>query len=182
MYDLTILALPLALLFSSGNADDGAEKAKHHGKIMQLDEDGNGSISKAEAAGTRLAERFDSIDANKDGSLTKAELKAAHGGKRHRSPEQRFAKLDANGDGSVTLAEMKAAHAKHEQRRAERGESSDKSKRKGDDAKRDRPRPTPEQRFAKLDANGDGGVTLAEMKAAHAKRDGKKGKGKNKSK
>ena len=40
-------------------------------------------------------------DANKDGTITKAELTA--------SLEARFAKLDANKDGKVTAEEMKAA-------------------------------------------------------------------------
>jgi Ca2+-binding EF-hand superfamily protein len=56
------------------------EHGKDHGAFFKkLDTDGDGRISRAEAqAAPRLAERFDAIDANKDGYITKEELQAAH--------------------------------------------------------------------------------------------------------
>jgi Ca2+-binding EF-hand superfamily protein len=56
------------------------EKGKHLGAMFKkLDTDGDGRISRAEAqAAPRLAERFDAIDANKDGFITMDEMKAAH--------------------------------------------------------------------------------------------------------
>jgi Ca2+-binding EF-hand superfamily protein len=49
----------------------------HHGRHANLDTNGDGSISRDEArAATRLAERFDAIDVNKDGLLTREELAA----------------------------------------------------------------------------------------------------------
>jgi Ca2+-binding EF-hand superfamily protein len=58
-----------------------AAHAKHRGAAMfkHLDKDGDGRISKAEATGTRFAERFDQADANKDGFVTTEEMKAARG-------------------------------------------------------------------------------------------------------
>jgi Ca2+-binding EF-hand superfamily protein len=50
------------------------------GFLKKLDTDGDGRISRAEAqAAPRLAAHFDEIDADKDGFLTRDELKAAHG-------------------------------------------------------------------------------------------------------
>jgi len=45
----------------------------------KLDTDGDGRISRAEAAGApRLAEHFDAIDTNGDGFISHDEMKAAH--------------------------------------------------------------------------------------------------------
>ncbi len=60
-------------------------------------------------AGTDKAElkdKFESADANSDGSLTPAEWKAAGW------DADKWAAVDANKDGKVTLAEKEAAHAK----------------------------------------------------------------------
>ena len=46
--------------------------------VKQWDKDGDGSVSKDEwVAAGRPAERFDAVDANKDGKVTAAELEAA---------------------------------------------------------------------------------------------------------
>jgi Ca2+-binding EF-hand superfamily protein len=53
----------------------------HRGKggMKKLDTDGDGRISRAEAAkAPRLAEHFDAIDTNHDGFITPEEMKAAH--------------------------------------------------------------------------------------------------------
>lgn len=52
---------------------------RHHGAMTHLDKDGDGRISLDEAqAAPRLAKHFDQIDADKDGYLTKDELRAVH--------------------------------------------------------------------------------------------------------
>jgi hypothetical protein len=57
-----------------GGDHPGGER---HGGPMQLDSDGDGSITMAEAdAG--IQRHFAEIDANRDGSLTGAEIEAAH--------------------------------------------------------------------------------------------------------
>lgn len=52
-------------------------RSGQHGRHASLDTNGDGSISRDEArSAPRLAERFDAIDADKDGSLTRSELAA----------------------------------------------------------------------------------------------------------
>ena len=55
-------------------AQPAAEKGK---RFQKIDTNKDGMISRAEAAGNpRLAKKFDAMDANKDGQLSKDELKA----------------------------------------------------------------------------------------------------------
>jgi hypothetical protein len=67
-----------------GAGQPGATKGghRHHrggGRLMAADKDGDGAISKAEADGAgmkRLSANFDKIDANKDGKITREEMRA----------------------------------------------------------------------------------------------------------
>lgn len=53
--------------------------AKMHERIKAADKDGDGKISRAEAVALPyIAKHFDEIDTNKDGFLTKEEMKAFH--------------------------------------------------------------------------------------------------------
>ena len=54
-------------------------QAKFNERFKKADADGNGAISRAEAEKSmpRLVRRFDSIDANKDGQVTREEFAAA---------------------------------------------------------------------------------------------------------
>jgi len=58
-----------------------------------------------------LQDLFSQIDANGDGSITKAEFESAlgAGGTNIAAADDVFGKLDSNGDGSVSLDEMKSA-------------------------------------------------------------------------
>ena len=50
---------------------------KMHERFKVADKDGDGKISRAEAVALpRIAKQFDEIDTNKDGFITKEELKA----------------------------------------------------------------------------------------------------------
>ncbi|MEO6582352.1 MAG: EF-hand domain-containing protein [Sphingomicrobium sp.] len=83
---------------------------------------------------------FDRVDANRDGSLSKAEAEAAKGkrgqwaGRRmHRggaggqraNPDAAFERMDANRDGAVSRAEFDASHAQRQQKMAARDHNGD---------------------------------------------------------
>jgi len=71
-------------------------------QFMQLDTDGNGSVSRAEAERGRVA-MFARLDTNRDGVLSESERASGSG-----SP-QPFARADSNRDGAVSRAEAMAA-------------------------------------------------------------------------
>ncbi|WP_052108142.1 EF-hand domain-containing protein [Aerolutibacter daejeonensis] len=146
-----LLALALTAVTVSGFAiahggadgHDGARPHRMHGeRLMQLDTDKDGRISKAEAAARPgLAERFTEMDANKDGFIDKADRQARHAARR----EAFFAKADANRDGKLTRAELEAAHE------ARRAEMEARRKQHAD------------ARFAQMDTNKDGTISREEM-------------------
>lgn len=76
--------------------------------FSQLDADGDGRISREEAARhPRLGAAFDRLDTNRDGFLSPDELRRPHG---QRGPRgQAGAKLDVNGDGYISREEAQAA-------------------------------------------------------------------------
>lgn len=168
-----IIALPFAFLFGACDtpeatpnddaievADDtpeagGERRGRGHGnKFAKLDVDGDGTISQAEAqAHPRFADRFAELDADKDGKLTQDEVAAmkGHHGKRGK-----------HGDGGW-----------HDKSPAERAAHKlEKYDRNGDKVL------TPDEvqghrfadKFAEIDADRDGKLTLDEIttfKAAH---------------
>src|SRR5262245_32075319 len=94
-------------LISSPLASAGHPEGKGH--FTDMDRDGDGLISREEAAGNpRLAERFDAIDVNKDGKLSKDEMKSSfrtmHDDMRQHFDES-FTKADTDGDGRLSQAE-----------------------------------------------------------------------------
>jgi len=133
----TVLAMTAIALVSASSlvfaADGGPQRGAFLERLKAADTDGNGMISRAEAAALpRLAAHFDAIDTNKDGQLTADELRAfhqAHHGHHGRGghakallgPDgkitrdqflaraaERFDRMDANKDGVVTADELKA--------------------------------------------------------------------------
>lgn len=89
-------------------------KGGMHGKLMQLDTDKDGRISRAEAAKhPKLAERFDKLDANKDGYIDQADRQLRM--QQHR--DAWFKAADTNNDGQISRAEFDAAKAKRMQDR-----------------------------------------------------------------
>jgi Ca2+-binding EF-hand superfamily protein len=131
--NVVIASLAASLLAGVAlNASAGEGKG---GKLKAADTNGDGVISREEAkALPRLAQHFDQIDADKNGSISMDELKAAHAhqrqahfdrmdtdrdGKLSRAEVERFPRmadkfnvLDANGDGYITKDELKAGHGK----------------------------------------------------------------------
>lgn len=90
-----------------------ARMQEHFAKI---DKNGNGFISRDEAAGNKwLAKEFDAIDTNKDGKLSKDELAAHHKtmrGKHAGKFKERFAAADTDHDGALSKAEAEKAGMK----------------------------------------------------------------------
>ena len=112
--------------------------------FRKADADGNGVLSRAEVEKSlpRLARRFDAIDANRDGNLTREEIRnwsrAARGYRRESARakfQEYFNKADADGDGALSRSE------------AERG------------------MPRIARKFDAIDTNHDGKVTPDEMRA-----------------
>jgi Ca2+-binding EF-hand superfamily protein len=76
-------------------------------KLKRFDQDGNGSLSRAEAP-PFLQDRFDDVDTNKDGVLNQEELQACHK-KMGKKGHGRMARMDKDGDGKVSSAEFTEA-------------------------------------------------------------------------
>ncbi len=77
-----------------------------HGRMMALDTDKDGRISRTEVASGqgKLSERFDQMDANKDGYLDKADMQA----RRAKRRAEFFDAADTNHDGVLSRAEFDA--------------------------------------------------------------------------
>lgn len=79
-------------------------------RMKAADTDANGLLSREEvqAAMPGLAARFDTIDADRDGNITLAEMQAARGAFRGARGEG-WKKWDANGDGQLSRDEVAGA-------------------------------------------------------------------------
>jgi hypothetical protein len=85
------------------------------------------------------------------------------------TPAERFAVMDADGSGDVTVGEFTTAHAERVAKMKER--MGDRQRPEG------RTPPAPEKIFERMDENGDGVLTVDEIKDRGPRRPGMRGKG-----
>jgi hypothetical protein len=138
------LMIAVATLLAAAAAQAGSDSPQdspHRGHMASLDADGDGVITREEAKSQpRLVEKFDTVDANKDGQLDKDELSAQreafHSEMKVRG-EERWKAADTNGDGALDLAEAQTGM------------------------------PRLAEKFSSVDADNDGKVTREEIRAKH---------------
>lgn len=111
-----------------GQGGRGAEMLK------QADADGDGIVTIAEVQ-ARILQRASNIDANKDGTISAAEMDAHREQMRAERRARRFADLDADKNGSVSVEEFAAAQSERVSRMDSNGDgvidASDKRGRGG---------------------------------------------------
>ncbi len=182
-FTLTLSAAALALSCTT------IAHADHHGGQRGLNPDayGDGIVTLAEHT-AQVGKMFDRMDVNGDGVLDQADREARQA--------QRFANIDTDGNGELSPAELKAAREAHATKRGERRAkmAEHRGKRpqgemhgpgggrgpggpgmvlRGADTDGDKSITRAEfeaaaaKRFVRMDADGSGGITAEERKAAH---------------
>ena len=175
-----------------------------HGRgFARLDTDGDGKLSRQEAANSpRLAQNFDVIDTNKDGFLTQDELQAARQQFGPGGRGEGWKKLDTDGDGRLSRQEVanaprlaqnfdaidsnKDGFLSQEELRAARRAQGPRGQGQGwlrwdanGDGKLSRDEvanaPRLSQAFDQIDTNKDGFLTADELQAAHSNYAGRGG-------
>lgn len=176
------LAVSGAALAQSG-AQSGAESGAEGHRGWRMDPDAR--VSQAEFVDRRVA-RLTAMDANGDGVVAREEMQARRQARMAERQDRMFDRMDANSDGSVTRAEYDAAIAQRAEqgaeRRAGRGEAGGRRghrgghrmgmrlDRDGQGVNIEQARQRATEQFARTDADGDGFVTGAEMRAQHEAR------------
>lgn len=151
-----------AALTQTKNGEGGERGFKGRGShdpskfFGRLDKDGDGKIQMAELP-EHMRERMAKADLDKDGVLTKDELKTSF----EAEHKAHMAKIDTDGDGKISDAEREAAHTKF---MTERFQAEDKNT---DGALSADEVGEKHWQFLKAaDANNDGKVTQDEIKSA----------------
>jgi Ca2+-binding EF-hand superfamily protein len=107
-----LLTGPTGLPASAQVASTPAPAPAKAGVFARLDTNGDGYIDKSEARGP-LAERFDAVDTDHDGRLSREELKAERAVHDMKRGKGGLAMLDTDHDGQVSWAEFSAAIKAH---------------------------------------------------------------------
>ncbi|MEZ5655022.1 MAG: EF-hand domain-containing protein [Sphingobium sp.] len=139
--------------------------AHHEGdgghKMMMAD------MTKADVE-AKLKERFAMVDTDKDGAITKEEIKAQRAAKRAERMDAHFKKMDADGNGSISRAEFDTAHADRggKMKMAMRDGGGDRDGHRKMGHRGHHGMKMGGKMFDMADANNDGKVTMAEAKTA----------------
>lgn len=170
MKTVLITACAAALLLTAGVAS-----AQSPQRASRIDADADGRVSRAEFL-SRL-DRMAAADADRDGSITPDERRAAMQARVAQRRDAAFTRLDADRDGSISRAEFDArpdraprARMNQSARRMHRG-PADQASPRGDrtiDVAQARERMT--QAFARLDKDGDGYLTAEERRDGRMQR------------
>lgn len=99
---LTALALTIS---TAAAAADAATNGRFTSQFLTLDTNKDGSVTKAEVEGQR-SRAFDRADKDKNGVVSQAEIEEIK--RRDRGQGRAFSKVDADRDGSVTKSEYLA--------------------------------------------------------------------------
>ena len=144
--------------------------------------DADARVSQAEFVDRRVA-RLTAMDANGDGVVAREEMQAQRQARMVERRSRMFERMDADSDGSITRAEYDASHAQRAERmaerRAERREAGQRRGWRGHRGQRmgmrldqggqgvniEQARQRATEQFGRMDADGDGFVTGAEMRA-----------------
>ncbi|MGH8026994.1 MAG: EF-hand domain-containing protein [Pseudoxanthomonas sp.] len=169
---LTALAAGTAFAATTTPAPSAPAADGQQAPRAKLDSNGDGGVDRAEAAQhPRLAGKFDELDKNKDGKLTKDEM-PRHGERKHgrdgHGPREAMAKLDTDKDGRISRAESAAGEGKLASRFDEMDANKDGFIDRADHEIRAKQRG--DEWFAAADTDKDGKLTRAELDAAKSKR------------
>jgi Ca2+-binding EF-hand superfamily protein len=165
----------LTLFATAAQAGGGHER---HKDMASLDADGDGAITREEAKShPRLVEKFDAVDANKDGKLEKTELDAqreAHRAEWKARGEERWKSADTDGNGTLSRVEAEASmpwmSGSFEKLDGNAdGQLTREEMRAGREHGHEGMREAAADRFKGADANGDGAIDLAEAQTGMPK-------------
>ncbi|OAD22434.1 EF hand domain protein [Candidatus Thiomargarita nelsonii] len=137
MKTIVTLSSAIALSLSLGAVADNGNR------LAKFDVNQDGSITRDEVQ-IVLNERFTTADTDGDGFLSLDEMSAAYKQRKQQRAAEHFAEMDSNKDGSLSLAEFQASQSL----KFYRGRKH---------------RSTPEQRFSRLDQDGDGLLSDTEL-------------------
>ncbi len=113
-----------------------------------------------------VKDHFAAADANKDGAITKEEVKARHEARRAERMDAHFKKMDADGNGSISREEFDAGHAARHGKMADSGGESQPTMKMRHGGRHGMAMGMHGKMFDMADANKDGKVTLAEAQSA----------------